>query len=73
MMYNENKHSTIQGFVGEMIPSPWDPLISEHTEERAPDRCGTLVSQKRRERKPWKDPPPVKPRGTKLEVGHGGA
>jgi hypothetical protein len=30
-----------------MIPGPWDPPVSERTEESAPDCWGSLVSQKR--------------------------
>jgi hypothetical protein len=52
----------------EMTPSLWDPPVSEHTEKRAPDSWGPLVSWKRLVRHPWKDPPPVE-RGTKPGVG----
>jgi hypothetical protein len=52
-----------------MIPGPWDPLVSERAMGRAPDRWGPLVRKKRQVRQPWKDPPPVKPCGTKLGPG----
>jgi hypothetical protein len=59
--------------VGEMIPCPLDLPVSEHTEERAPDRWGPLVSQKRQVGQPWKDPPLVEPCGTKPKAGDGRA
>lgn len=40
-----------------MIPGTWDPLVTERAEERAPDRQGSLVNQKRQVRQPYKDLP----------------
>lgn len=56
-----------------MILGPWDPAVSERTEERAPDPWGPLVSQKKQVCQPWKDPPLVEPRATELRVERGGA
>jgi hypothetical protein len=69
----EGRHSPIGGYVGEMIFGPWDPPVSELVEEKALDRWGPLVSQKRQVRQPWKDPPPFKPHGTAPGVRDGGA
>jgi hypothetical protein len=72
----EGRHSPLEGsgaIVGEMIPGPWDPLVSERAEERTPNCWGPLVSRKRQARRPWKDPPPVGPYGTEPGARHGGA
>jgi hypothetical protein len=43
--------------VGEMILGPWDPPVSECTEERAPNGSGPLVSRNMQVRQPLKDLP----------------